>query len=98
VERRVCDSCRFFEPTGSSLLGICGHPDHQFSGITPLVRAGELRCRRSFVLDDWKPASGIVGAPGQDILISERPAPYHRQRTDLPIGDIDTSGIGQIND
>lgn len=48
-----------------------------------LVRAGELRCRRGFEGDDWAAALVSNGATQADIVLSERPAPYRRQR--LPI-------------
>jgi hypothetical protein len=75
VERRQCVSCRFFRFAASVSVGTCDHPDRQTTGIRPIVRAGELRCRRSFTEDDWAPARLFARAPQDDILISERPAP-----------------------
>jgi hypothetical protein len=85
MERRECDSCRYFQPNDLSSLGICTHPEHQLAGVTPLVRAHELRCRRSFGVDDWSPFIGVTSSQGEDILISERPAPFHRPWRDMPL-------------
>lgn len=89
VERRVCDSCRYFQPNTTSTLGVCTHPDHQLGGVTPLVRAGELRCRQSFGHDDWTPLIGAQGSIGVDILISERPALIRAPWRELPLSHPD---------
>jgi hypothetical protein len=50
-----------------------------------LVRAGELRCRTGFEGDDWMAALVSNGTTQTDIVLSERPAPYRRQRLPLLI-------------
>lgn len=89
MERRMCVSCRFFLHSSSVSLGRCGHPDRQFNGVTPLVRSGELRCRRSFEHDDWLPAMIGRDSAGVDILLSERPAPIRESWLDLPFTEPD---------
>jgi hypothetical protein len=81
-----CLSCRFFRGDSSRYRGICAHPDHQCQGAPITVRANELRCYRGFGAYDWMPA--VVGEIPllQDILISERPAPF-RQPTPFSVFD-----------
>lgn len=88
MDRRTCVTCRFYQRTRSFSLGQCGHPDRMFRGITPLVRAGELGCRRGFDADDWVPA--LIGGTqrAEDILLSERPAPF---RSPLPFPHVPAS-------
>ena len=83
MERRLCLSCRFFGPLDGKLFGRCLHPIRQSPGIAPLVRPGELRCRRSFEGDDWAPIQIVMPTRNEDIVLSERPAPYRRQRAPL---------------
>lgn len=86
MERRLCLSCRFYLPMNGQALGRCHHPAHQSLGTAPIVRAGELRCRRGFDAgDDWMPASLADSFAGQDIVLSERPAPMPRRPPKLPI-------------
>lgn len=84
VERRMCASCRFFRHSSSISVGRCGHPEHQFKGVTPLLRAGELRCRRNFEYDDWTPAIAGNGERSVDILVNERPAPVREIWPEIP--------------
>jgi hypothetical protein len=81
VERRLCVSCRFFQSADSVSRGHCGHPDRQFRGLTPSVRAGELACRNGFDHDFWMPFELSPNGATADLLVSERPAPL-RQRPD----------------
>ena len=53
-------------------------------GLRITVRALELNCYRGFGRDDWMPALIGEHAEPQDILISERPAPFRKPWTDLP--------------
>jgi hypothetical protein len=73
-----CLSCRFFRSDPSQYRGICTHPDRQNRGAPITVRANELHCYRGFGMCDWMPA--VVGQTPilQDIVISERPAPFRR--------------------
>ena len=80
MDRRVCYSCRFYRPFDGRAIGRCHHPAREALGRSPLVRAGELRCRRGFESDDWMPASLADSLEGKDIVLSERPAPFRRRR------------------
>ena len=89
MDRRLCVSCRFYRPLDGQALGRCQHPVHQSLGTGPIVRAGELRCRRGFDEgDDWMPASLADTFGQQDIVLSERPAPLRRRPQKLPIPQI----------
>jgi hypothetical protein len=65
--------------------GRCTHPDRQHPGVPIAVRAGELNCYRSFGKHDWSPTLIGYSAAPQDILISERPAPFRPTRLTFPV-------------
>ena len=72
----TCVSCRFYLSGPTGAFGRCTHPDHQYPGVPITVRAQEMNCYRGIGRSDWMPA--MIGARGiyEDILISERPAPF----------------------
>jgi hypothetical protein len=85
VKTPTCVSCRFFRPLPFSRHGFCSHPDRQYPGVPIIVRAGELNCYRGFGRDDWSPSLIGFAPTAQDIVLSERPAPFRASWPTFPL-------------
>jgi len=95
VQNPACYSCRFFQAGSTNAFGSCNHPNHQHSGVPITIRAQEVNCYRGFGTSDWMPALIGDSAACEDVVLSERPAPYRAPWHGLtPIEQTETPTYG----